>query len=103
VTSLEPAGGNPIRPWMFEKYPVGQASLFLRDEPRGLRCLWAYGNGKLSPYVSSICRDSSTPGPTWRSWLVFLLLLIYLIQAQNLHSFKLLLSLSLVMFAFFFF
>ena len=43
--------------------------------PRGLRCLWAQGNGRLSPYAARTC-DGKPTSPARRTWLLILLLLM---------------------------
>ncbi len=76
ASSLEPVGGGTImRIHMYEMCILFQALFTQSVEPRGLRCLWTWGNRKLSPYAMSICSDGSSAGSARRNWLVFLLLI----------------------------
>ncbi len=82
VTSSEQVVGvTTMRTWVFMNCLTHRALSILRFGPRGLRCLWAYGKRKLSPYATCSCSDHSTAVSLRKNWFVFLLLLI----SGNIH------------------
>ncbi len=82
VTSSEQVvGDTTTRTWVFMNCLTRRARSILRVGSRGLRCLWADGKRKLSPYAMSSCSDHPTAGSVRKNWFVFLLLLI----SGNIH------------------
>lgn len=57
---------------------ISRESLFsFGDVSRGLCCLWSHGNGRFSAHATpTCCIDPTMEGPTRRSWLVLILLLL---------------------------